>query len=64
MAMLSYLQQGAGAKGCGAWDGEKEKGFSKAAVGDDLEITVGACLYVHHSLQLQHVYSTKNQFTY
>lgn len=60
MAMSSYLQEGAGAKGCVAWDGEKEKGFSEVVVGNNLEIAPGACLYVHHPLQLQHVCSTKN----
>lgn len=59
----SYLQQRAGAKGYVAWDGEKEKVFSEVAIGNNLEIAVGTCLYVHHLLQLQHVYSTKNQCT-
>jgi len=53
--VLSHPQQVTGAKGCIAWDGEKETGFSEAAVGNDLEIAVGAFLYERHPLQLQHI---------
>lgn len=52
MTMSSYLQQEAGVKGCVAQDGEKVKNFSEAALGNNLKFAVGACLHVHHPLQL------------